>query len=215
MNTHKLKLFALCFALTQINPAQAARYTIKCWKNQDDIKECGSVVPPEYATKGYNIIDPKSGKVDTVAPQKSEAEIKAELAKVAQEKADKEAAKKAAEEKEAEDKKLLDQFPTENDIHTARNSKMAAIAADVSLKKGQIETWEKYLVDAQGALENTDLQQTTEAIRQRIGNLKGRIKKLEEAIAAKEKEKQLITKEYNDYLQKYRQVGRRVAIPAN
>ena len=105
-------------------PASAG---IKCWTNDDNVRECGNAVPPEYAQKAYREINKEGITVGTT----ERAKTKEELSKARQEAA-RLAVVRAEEtrklrEREAKDRVLLSTFTTEQELTIAHEGQVAAI----------------------------------------------------------------------------------------
>lgn len=190
------KILAGLSLVAALTPAQAEQ-KIKCWTNEDGIRECGSVIPPQYAPKEHDVIDPKGSIIlDKVEAQKSEEEIKAIKRREAEEKARKE----EEERKLAEGKALLDAYPTEDDIELSRSGKQASVQAAIDVANNQLAFFKKSLTEAENAAK---IKSTPELVRH-IENLKQQISKFEGIIADKHLEQQKIEEEYKKVLQKYR-----------
>ena len=117
-----LKLTALTLVSIFISqPVLAGK--IKCWRNNEGVRECGSYVPPEFSQKKTETRN-KSGRVIEVEDR---AKTKAELAEIERQ----EELKKIEDAKRAEQKKkddiLLQTFSTERDINMLRDSKINVI----------------------------------------------------------------------------------------
>ena len=54
---HRILLFSLLGSL--LIPATSAHATIKCWKNKDNVRECGQAVPQEYSQQRIEVINSK------------------------------------------------------------------------------------------------------------------------------------------------------------
>ena len=126
-------VIGLAGALGPIELAEAGR--IKCWTNNDGVRECGNVVPPEYAQKGHT--EKSQGGLTTKVTEK--AKSKDELEKERAERA-----KKAAEEKEKsrraaieaeKDRVLLSTYTSEDDLILAKNGRIAAIDSRINHSK--------------------------------------------------------------------------------
>ena len=67
-----------------VAPAEAAKTNagggIKCWHNQDGVRECGNVVPPEYAQQGSETKDKFGVTIGATGRAKTLEELEAERA---------------------------------------------------------------------------------------------------------------------------------------
>ncbi len=189
------------------NTHAATPPTIKCWVNESGVKECGSAIPPQYASQGHKEINTKGEIVKQVGHEKSAEERKA---LVEQEQKALEA-QKQAKEQEAQDRKLLDLYPSESDIEAAKNGKLASIEASVDVTKKQLDFYRLSLKEAEKTASLPDLKKEERPkLEAHIATLKEQISKFEETIEAKRKESEAAVKEYDDYLQRYREIKRRV-----
>jgi|WetSurMetagenome_2_1015567.scaffolds.fasta_scaffold05322_9 hypothetical protein len=187
--------------------AQAALPTIKCWINENSVKECGSAIPPQYASQGHQEINTKGEVVKQVGHEKSAEERKA-LVEQEQQALE---AQKHAKEQETQDRKLLDLYPSESDIEAAKNGKLESIKASLDVTKGQLNFYVLSLNEAEKGLKLPDLKKEEKAkLETHIITLKEQINKFQQSIDAKNKETEAAIKEYDEYLQRYREIKRRV-----
>ncbi len=109
-----LTLFALSSLITPL-PAPAA---IKCWTNDEGIKECGTAVPPEFAQQGHQELSKQGMLKEEVKRVKTEAELAEEVRQA---------------EMKKQDQILLDTFILVEDIELARDDKIATIDSNITL----------------------------------------------------------------------------------
>ena len=57
-----------------------AEAKIKCWKNNEGVRECGNVVPPEFAQQGHEEVSSGGVKRESTGRAKSLEELEAERA---------------------------------------------------------------------------------------------------------------------------------------
>ena len=70
---HQLSFYLLAILLVPVNIAQA---DIKCWRNKDNVRECGQAVPPEYSQKRIEVINSKGITVKTIPGKEELDEIR-------------------------------------------------------------------------------------------------------------------------------------------
>jgi len=121
----------------------AVEAKIKCWTNNEGVRECGNSVPPEFAQGGYQEKSAGGVTVDSIGRAKSLEELEAERA------LDKERAAAALleSEKAAKDRVLLDTFSTEDDMVFARDGQISHLESQVKLTESHIEKLKKSLDD--------------------------------------------------------------------
>ena len=187
------------FSLTAISaPVQTA---IKCWKNDEGVKECGNQVPPQYVQKGYEEIDKQGITVKETdrALTPKEAEEAKRLAEIEAEKNRQKA------EKIRQDKILLDTFSSTDDIKLTRDDRTAAIDSVIKLTKKRREKMQKSLDEKIALTART--QQAGKEISERqekeMQALRERIQKTDEYLAEKQKEKTKTEAEYSKKIERY------------
>ena len=123
MNNYKLTTAVTVTILFLTGFAGTAGAGIKCWTNNEGVKECGNVVPPEYSQKGHEELSDQGVTVKKTARAKTLEELDAE------EEAERQQAERErlAKEQAARDRVLLDTFTTEEDLILTRDGKLNAI----------------------------------------------------------------------------------------
>jgi hypothetical protein len=188
-----------------ISNVYAAPPTIKCWKNESGVKECGSAIPPQYASQGHEEMNTKGEIVKQVGHEKSAEERKA-LVEQEQKALEQQ---KQSKEQEAQDRKLFDLYPSESDIEAAKNGKLESIKASVDVTQKQLDFYLLSLKEAEKTITLPDLKEK-DKLEAHIMSLKEQINKFQQSIDNKRKESETAIKEYDDYLLRYREIKRRV-----
>ena len=126
-------------------PAEAAKTSggggIKCWHNQDGVRECGNVVPPEYAQQGSETKDKFGVTIGETGRAKTMEELAAERAAGKSKEQEAETVKKRA----AQDRVLLDTFSTEDDMVLTRDGQIAHLESQIHLVESHIDKLQKNL----------------------------------------------------------------------
>jgi hypothetical protein len=130
-----LALLALTLAAS---PGDVAAGAIKCWTNKDGQRECGNVVPPEYAQGGHQQIL-ESGVVRESERARSPEEVEAERQRQEEER---ERQARLAEQA-AQDRILLQTFASEDDLILTRDGKVSVIEARIRLLESQVADLER------------------------------------------------------------------------
>ncbi len=186
----------ICTSLVIISTSAQAR--IKCWRNNDGIRECGENVPPEYSQQGYEKINSQGITVGREERALTKEEI-LEQERVTAKKAE-EAAKKA---KEAiKNEILLDTYSNVDDIQMAGDGKIVVINSEIALvsmrnKKIQINL-DKYMAAAKSADE-----EAKKNLIDNIVKLKKQIKNNNKFIAEKRLKQEEIKKEYAEKIERF------------
>jgi hypothetical protein len=122
MKSHGLRCLLVCLLLV-VGTSAASAAKIKCWTNKEGFRECGNVVPPEYAQQGHNELSDQGLTVSTQQRAKTDEEIEQERL----EREQKEREKALADEQARRDRVLLATFGTEEDMLLSHKGKLAAI----------------------------------------------------------------------------------------
>ena len=128
MNLHRVTLLrcALAVLVAALLPIPASA-GIKCWTNNEGVRECGNAVPPEFAQKGHREMTEMGVTVSTTDRARTKEELRndrEEAARIAAVRAD-EARKIRA--RKAKDRVLLSTFTTEKELAIAHEGQIAAI----------------------------------------------------------------------------------------
>ena len=133
MRTQLFSTIVIFSALSGLTLSETAHARMKCWTNNEGVKECGNKIPPEYAQQGHQELG-KSGVVrEKTKRAKTDKEL-AEEKRLAQEKAKQE---KQDAEKKNQDRILLATFSTVADIERARDERVTALEATIKLTKAR------------------------------------------------------------------------------
>lgn len=114
-------------------PAQAA---IKCWKNNEGVRECGNRVPPEFAQQGHEELSNSGMVVDKQDRVKTKEELE-QAAKEFEILAEQERQKA---QQARTDKILLATFSRVSEIEAVRDERLNVIQASITLVEKQSET---------------------------------------------------------------------------
>ncbi len=136
---HRGNAIGLLLSLTFLLTGAPATAALKCWTNQDGVRECGATVPPEYVGQGHEQVNRLGVKVheqgramtaeEYAAQREADRQAKLEAERVAAERA----------RKAHEDLVLLETFASEDDILLARDGKIAAIEGEIRFARSTIE----------------------------------------------------------------------------
>lgn len=179
-------------------PVQAR---IKCWTNNEGIRECGTSVPPEFAQKGYQEISEHGTVAKKLERAKNDEEI-AEQKRLAAITAEKQ---KAAEEQDKQDKILLDTFTNVDDIEMSRDGKIGVIESSIVLSKKRNKKIQQDLdnrIQAAASAERSG-KAPDEVLIKDIDDLRRRIKNNEIFIAEKRREQEAVRQASNADIERF------------
>ncbi|MGK0297586.1 MAG: hypothetical protein ACI9XC_001196 [Gammaproteobacteria bacterium] len=180
-------------------PAQAA---IKCWKNNEGVRECGNRVPPEFAQQGHEELS-NSG---MVVNQQGRVKTKEELEQAAKELEILAEQKRQQEQQARMDKILLATFSSVSEIEAARDGKLNVIQASITLVGKQSETIQLDLDKRILAAAEAERSGSTpnEALLNDIASLERQINVKKQYASEKQDEIDETTKEYGTNIERFK-----------
>lgn len=195
------KLFILGVSAVLISqPVFAAKF--KCWTNKEGVKECGSVVPPEYSQQRIETRG-KSGRVIEV---KERAKTKAELAEIDRLAKLKEIEDAKIAEQKKKDDILLKTFTRERDINMLRDSKVNVIEGIITVTNSNNKALKKKLEKLQKKAANIERRgkKPPANLLEDIKTIENRISKNKKSINSKREEQKTIRAKFANDLQRFR-----------
>ena len=177
---------------------------IKCWTNNEGVRECGNFVPPEYAQGGHEEKSAGGVTVDSIGRAKTLEELEAE--RIAEQKNTAVALRES--EKAAKDRVLLDTFSTEDDMVLARDGQIAHLESQVKLTESHIEKLKKGLDDLiqEAADHERRGDQPPEKLITDIESLREQIRDNETFIETKFKEREAIIEKFEVDISRFRKL---------
>lgn len=206
-NSKRSLIAAITMALVSMSLvviSTSAQARIKCWKNNDGVRECGKNVPPEYSQQGHEEISSQGVTVDKSerAQTKEEIREKERLATVK----DEEDARKAKQ--DAQDKILLDTYSNTDDIQMTSDGKIAALDSTIKLANKRNEKIQTNLDKDTATAAAAELagKQPEEGLLKDIESLERQIKNNDKFIAEKRMDQENIKKEYAEKIERFNQL---------
>lgn len=202
---------ALLVAVAVAAPHASAR--IKCWTNNEGVRECGNTVPPEYAQKSYQELSKQGIKVKTTARAKTDEELRKE--------AEAEKLKKKAAEKRkvraAKDRVLLATYTTEEEMRLTRDEQRGAIDSRIKHAERIVEDLKRKreLLRAEAAKQELSGKKVSSKLLANIKTIDSRIKKQQSIIKDRHRERASLEARFDADLKRYRELkaGKPVGSP--
>lgn len=195
-------LLGAVLASALLLPAPAAEARIKCWTNDEGVRECGNVVPPEYAQQR---VEEKNAAGITVG-EEEEAKTLEDLEEERRLAAAAEEAERIRLRKEAEDRVLLDTFTSVDDLEMARDGQIANIDGQIKITESHISKLRANLdqqIAKAAAMERRGTE-PGENITANIKRLRAQIIENEAFIDAKREEQDRIRSQYAIDIDRYK-----------
>ncbi|MHC8440626.1 MAG: hypothetical protein ACYYK0_00265 [Candidatus Eutrophobiaceae bacterium] len=196
---------SICIALFLALPTQAG---IKCWTNNDGIRECGTSVPPEYVQKGHKEYSEQGSTVREVNRAPTEEEIQEE-AKRKRELWEKERiAKEKLDAKNKGDKALLDTFNAVSDLERSRDEKLSELASQIRFLKERNEKLDqKYQAALKDASETEELnEKLPENLKATLESLRNQLKNNNDSINSYAKQEEGMKQKYAQDIQRFKEL---------
>ncbi len=207
MSKRFLALPLLCILACLAAPINALA-AIKCWTNKDGVRECGNIVPPEYAQKEVQVINEKGITVEVKERAKTTEELEQEQSARAEEEARIAAEKKRNEKRAAHDHLLLSTYTTEAELLAARDRITDAIDGTIEVTRAIISQLNNKLDGLKrraASLERAGKPVSME-LKDDMAMLDRRIIDKQEYIQNKQQEKMLLIERYEADLNRYHEL---------
>lgn len=180
-----------------VSQAGHAAY-IKCWKNQQNIRECSETVPPEYAQQRIEVLNEQGIVVKIIEPRKTEAQL-ADDARQAKQQA-------ARDERRRLDLILLKTYTTEQDLLLSRDKKLAAIDGAITIANGNLHILGSSLEQLQKQAANHERagKPVPRHVIEDIRSVKAQISENEKYLAGKKEKRKELERQFAADLERYR-----------
>ena len=183
---------------------------IKCWTNNEGVRECGNTVPPEYAQKGHKEVSKQGITVETKGRAKNEEELAIEQRKKDEDKEK----QRIALERARKDRVLLDTFTTEDDLLLTRDGKIRAIESRVQHTQSRVNGLSADLstLQSKAAQQERGGRAVSDEMKAEISGLRGQIEQNKGFIEQRRTEQKELRAQFEDDLKRYRELkatGRR------
>ena len=196
--------FIILLTFSGILLSTSVQARLKCWTNNEGVRECGNAVPPEYAQQGHQELS-KSGMVKKETERAKTDEELAEAKRLEKEQAEKD--KLAAEQKKKDDI-LLQTFSSVEDIERARDERLTQLEAAIRLTEARTEKINGDLdkrIKKAAAAERAG-KTPSEALLNDIESLKRQIKNNDKFIEGKRAEQEVIKEDHAKDIAHYKKL---------
>ncbi|MGH8581158.1 MAG: hypothetical protein ACREVK_13930 [Gammaproteobacteria bacterium] len=182
----------------------SAEARIKCWTNNEGVRECGNAVPPEYAQKEHRVLSEDGVVIENQKRAKTEAEVQEEE-NLVRTKAEQE---RLAREQAERDRVLQETFASEDDLKMALDGKLSTITSQIKLRESHIENLESNLnelVSVAGDMERRGEKPNAKVL-QDIENVRRQIQESESYIKAQHAEQESLKQKFAADLNRLREL---------
>ena len=177
---------------------------IKCWTNNEGVRECGNAVPPEYAQRGYAQLSRQGIEVARQERAKTQEELEEER-RIARLKEENERQFQAA---ARADRALLNTFSSEQDLLLARDGQLASIEGQIRLMEEQLQKLKIHLDKAisTAAEMKRRAESPPEKLLAEINAAEQQIKQGHASIEVKRKEQETVRQRFEADLKRFREL---------
>lgn len=187
----------LLAGLLFLSATATAGSRIKCWVNKDGVRECGQIVPPEYAQQRIEIINERGIVVEVIEAAKSREQLAKEAAE-----------RRRLAEQKRRDEILLNTFTTERDIELARKSRIQAIESIIAITNSNTRSLKSNLTRIQKRAADFERagEEPPKELFAEMESLKRQIKDNEEFVAKKQRDIIDLEKRFDADLKRFREL---------
>lgn len=202
-----LAVSALTLLVAASLPAQASG-GIKCWTNDQGVRECGNSVPPEYAQKAHREISETGITVSTTARAKTKEELRAEREEAARQAAIRAEKERKIHEQKMRDRVLLSTFTSEEDLKLSHKGQVNAIDL-------RIEHTEKVVIQLEHSLEDLHREAAklersgkamTPELKTKIARVEKQLRESKSFIEKRKVQKAELAAQFQEDLDRYREL---------
>ncbi|GMR07235.1 MAG: hypothetical protein BMS9Abin26_0237 [Gammaproteobacteria bacterium] len=211
--TRAIKTFFILIAGIFVFSSHPAVAGFKCWTNNEGVRECGNVVPPEFAQKGHEEIS--SGGIVTNRVER--AKTREELDALAKEKSAERQKLRAAEERQKNDRVLLDTFSNIDEIIMTRDGKINLLNNEIKITRGNIGKLQANLKGLRKNAANNERngRKVSEKQLDAIKTTKAQIRKYQAFVDKKTREREEMKADYKAKISRFNELTGKTVTPVS
>lgn len=199
--------YALVVLVVALLPMPASA-GIKCWTNDEGVRECGNAVPPQYSQKSHRELNATGVTVSTTDRAKTKEELRIEREEAARKAAVRAEEARKTREREMKDRVLLSTYTSEKDLAIAHEGQVAAIDVRIEHTEQILKQLEKSLgqLRAQAAkLERTGKSMPPE-LETKIARVERQLEDSHSFIEKRRLQKAELAAQFSEDLNRYREL---------
>ena len=198
---------AIAVFLAALLPLPAAA-GIKCWTNNEGVRECGNAVPPEFAQKGHQEVTEMGVTVSKTDPALSKDELRIQREEGARAAAIRAEEAHRIRKRKSKDRVLLSTFTTEEELAIAHEGQVTAIDIRIGHTEKILVQLEQSLklLRAQAAKLERGGKPITPEIKDRIAKVGQQLKDRDSFIKNRRLQKAVLAAQFTEDLDRYREL---------
>ena len=199
--------FALAALIVVLLPVPAAA-GIKCWTNDEGVRECGNAIPPEHAQKGHREVSETGVTVSTTNRAKTKDELRVERAEAARLAAIRAEEARRIRQRKLKDRVLLSTFNSEEDLARAHEGQVAAIDIRIDHTEQILTQLEQSLADlrAQAATLARSGKPMSPELEMKIARVEKQLQDSHKFIEKRRLQKAQLAAQFAEDLDRYREL---------
>jgi len=209
MNIPRAELLpcAIAVLVAALLPLPAAA-GIKCWTNNEGVRECGNSVPPEFAQKGHREVTDMGVTISKTNRALSKEELRMQREEEARAAAVRAEEARKIRERKTKDRVLLSTFTTEKELAVAHEGQVAAIDIRIDHTEKILTQLDRSLMQlrAQAAKLERGGKTITPELRNRMARLERQQEDRRNFIDNRRLQKAALAAQFSEDLDRYRQL---------
>ena len=202
---HLLSTLGFLVAVSLSVPASAG---IKCWTNDEGVRECGNVVPPKYSQKAHRELSDSGITVSTTARAKTKEELRKEREEAAREAAIRAEEERKQREQKMKDRVLLSTFTSEEDLKLSHEGQVASIDLRIEHTEKIVAQLEHSLADLRSQAANLERsgKPMTPELESKISRVEKQLEESQSFIEKRRMQKSELAQQFQQDLDRYREL---------
>ena len=198
---------AIAVLVAALLPLPAAA-GIKCWTNNEGVRECGNSVPPEFAQKGHREVTDMGVTISKTNRALSKDELRAQREEEARAAATRAEEARKIRARKTKDRVLLSTFTTENELAVAHEGQVAAIDIRIDHTEKILKQLDRSLTQmrAQAAKLERGGKAITPELKDRMAKLEQQQRDRRDFIDNRRLQKAALATQFTADLDRYRQL---------
>lgn len=186
----------------------AASAGIKCWTNDEGVRECGNAVPPQYSQKGHRELSETGITLSTTDRAKTREELRKQREEEARLAAIRSEEERKVHERKMKDRVLLSTFTSEEDLRLAHQGQVAAIDLRIEHTEQILKQLERSLEELRGEAAKLERRgkSITPELKAKIARIERQLGESNDFIEKRRLQKAELAAQFSEDLHRYREL---------
>ena len=181
---------------------------IKCWTNDEGVRECGNAVPPKYSQKAHRELNETGITVSTTNRAKTKKELREEREEAARQAAIRAEEERKIREQKMKDRVLLSTFTNEADLLRSHEGQVAAIDLRIEHTEKIVVQLERSLAELRQQAAKLELsgKPMTPELETKISRVEKQLQESTSFIEKRQVQKAELSAQFEEDLDRYREL---------